>query len=72
MGICYSWRTGGCILDSGVNFHDAKLRTVVIDSADYIEVKQMLGRKRAEEGEIVNVYIMTKSSKEKYGMLLNL
>lgn len=51
------------VLDNGVNFHDLALKHVVIDSIDYVEVKQMLGRKRVEANESVDVYIMQKSLK---------
>lgn len=49
------------ILDNGVNFIDSELKNIVIDTTDETEFLQMLGRKRLEEGEKINLFIPVKS-----------
>lgn len=64
------------LLDTGINFRDKKLKHIVVDSLDPIQIKQMIGRKRRDDNsehqsetscettEAVNVYIVKHSQKE--------
>lgn len=52
------------VLDNGINFKDDDLKNIVIDSTDKTQIIQMIGRKRRNQNEKVNVYIMNQS-KEK-------
>lgn len=44
-------------LDNGINIHDVNVKNVVLPFCYRIEFLQMLGRKRVDEKEIVNVYV---------------
>lgn len=44
------------VLDSGVNIHDPRLKHIVLPFCEPTDLVQMLGRKRADEGEVVHVY----------------
>ena len=49
------------VLDCGINFCDDKLENIVVDSADPIQIKQMVGRKRRDRDHPdspVNVYVV--------------
>lgn len=48
-------------LDNGVNITDDALHNIVIDCEDKISLVQMLGRKRKNKGETVNVFIQAPS-----------
>lgn len=52
------------VLDNGVNFKDLKLKHIVIDSVDPVQIKQMLGRKRVQADETVQLHILRKTRKE--------
>lgn len=52
------------VLDNGVNFKDPQLKHIVIDSVDSIQIKQMLGRKRVQANETVQLHILRKTQKE--------
>lgn len=52
------------VLDNGVNFKDVRLKHIVIDSVDPVQIKQMLGRKRVQAGETVQLHILRKTRKE--------
>ena len=52
------------VLDCGVNFNDEKLKNIVIDSADEVQIKQMLGRKRRKENETIDLYVKCKTEDE--------
>ena len=52
------------VLDNGVNFKDSHLRHIVIDSVDPVQMKQMLGRKRVQAEETVQLHILSKTQKE--------
>lgn len=54
------------VLDNGVNFNDLALKNIVIDSSDPVQLKQMLGRKRIQEGEIVDLYVKEKKRQDIY------
>ena len=45
------------VLDCGANIHDDRLRHVVVETTDRTEFLQMVGRKRLNAGESINVYI---------------
>ena len=45
------------VLDNGVNIEDPHLKNIAILVFDKVAFLQMLGRKRCEEGESVNLYI---------------
>ncbi len=49
------------VLDCGVNFEDKNLKNIVIDSADEVQLKQMLGRKRRARNETIDLYVKKKS-----------
>lgn len=51
-------------LDNGINFHDSTLKSVVIESMDEIQVKQMLGRKRIDGEENIDLYVMLKTKED--------
>lgn len=51
------------ILDNGVNFKDAELKNIVIDTISKTEFIQMMGRKRVEPREVITVYIPQKNQK---------
>lgn len=51
------------LLDNGVNFHDAELKHVVIDTISKTEFCQMLGRKRFKPEEEIQLYIPKKNVK---------
>lgn len=51
------------LLDNGVNFHDAGLKHIVIDTISKTEFCQMLGRKRFKPGEEIQLYIPKKNVK---------
>lgn len=50
------------VLDNGVSIKSDNLRNVVIDSTDSVELRQMLGRKRLNDNEAINIYVHNKSS----------
>lgn len=50
------------VLDNGVNIKNDNLHNVVIDSTDYVEFMQMLGRKRVKDNEAINIYVHNKTS----------
>ncbi len=50
------------VLDNGVSIKSDNLRNVVIDSTDSVELRQMLGRKRINDNEAINIYVRNKSS----------
>lgn len=52
------------VLYNGFSFEDDKLKNIVVDSADRVEVLQMLGRKRLNGNETVNLYVMEKGPEE--------
>lgn len=52
------------VLDNGVNFKDSRLKHIVIDSVDPVQIKQMLGRKRVQANETVKLHILRKTQKE--------
>ncbi|MEE0060557.1 MAG: DEAD/DEAH box helicase [Acutalibacteraceae bacterium] len=47
------------ILDVGVNIKTSDLNVVLFEGPDIVEAKQMIGRKRVEQGEILKVYFHT-------------
>lgn len=49
------------VIDNGVSIEDLDLKHVVIMSCDRVSMFQMLGRKRKEPAETVNVYIRSVS-----------
>ena len=51
------------VLDNGVNIRDRKLKNLDIETNSETEFLQMLGRKRKEKDESVNVYIPCKGKK---------
>lgn len=52
-------------LDNGISIHDKNLRHIVIDTFDYIEFMQMIGRKRfSDNEEKINLYVAERSFKE--------
>lgn len=44
------------VLDNGININDPALKNLVLPFCDHTEFVQMLGRKRLQEGEKINVY----------------
>jgi len=48
------------VLYNGFSFRDNKLRNIVVDSADRVEILQMLGRKRLHGNETINLYVRQK------------
>lgn len=50
------------VLDNGINIKNDNLKNVVIDSTDSVQLRQMLGRKRVNENETVNLYVLNKTS----------
>ena len=51
-------------LYNGINFHDRKLKNIVMDYTNRTSIIQALGRKRLDNGEKVKVYIKACSRKE--------
>lgn len=49
------------VLDNGVNFIDSSLKGVVLNTASKTEFIQMLGRKRLQQGEEIDLFIPIKS-----------
>lgn len=49
------------VLDNGVNISDSGLKNIVIEFEDKISFLQMLGRKRREVGEKVNIFVLSPS-----------
>lgn len=45
------------VLDCGVSFHNTKLRHIVVETTDKTEFLQMIGRRRLEASETINVYL---------------
>ena len=45
------------VIDNGISIHDGLLKNIVLDFVDYIELIQMLGRKRTYCGEKINLYV---------------
>lgn len=46
-------------LDNGINIDDDKLKNVIICSDDHVDLIQMLGRKRRNKRERVNLYVVS-------------
>lgn len=57
------------VLDNGVNFKDVLLKNIVIMTSDKTSFLQMLGRKRIEDGNKVNMYIQKRKSDHFNGRL---
>lgn len=51
------------VLYNGFSFEDHALKNIVVDSANRIEVLQMLGRKRISKGESINLFVLKKDLK---------
>ena len=51
------------VIDNGVNLKDSSLKNIVISDINKNKCLQMVGRKRVEDGETVNLYIMKFSEK---------
>lgn len=54
------------VLDNGVNIKDAAVKHIVIPFSYRVEFLQMLGRKRIENNEVVNLYVQYPSSSDIY------
>lgn len=52
------------VLNNGINFYDPMLKNIVIESSDPVQIKQMLGRKRIQPGEVINLYIKERTKVE--------
>lgn len=52
------------VIDNGISIHDSLLKNIVLDFVDYIELVQMLGRKRTYYGENINLYVKVPSIDE--------
>lgn len=52
------------VFDNGINFKDRDLKNIVIDSEDWVQIVQMLGRKRREAGEQIDLYISLKTDSQ--------
>lgn len=52
------------LLYNGVNFNDNNLKHIVVDTVNELEMIQMLGRKRINGNEIVNLYVMVPKEKD--------
>lgn len=52
------------VIDNGISIHDSLLKNIVLDFVDYIELVQMLGRKRTYYGENINLYVKIPSIDE--------
>ena len=52
------------VLDNGINIKDRNVKNIVISVFDKVTFLQMLGRKRIEEGERLNLYIHEYSTGE--------
>lgn len=59
------------VLDNGINIKDTQVRNLVIDTISKTEFLQMIGRKRIEDDENINLYIPQKDLKY-FTSLLNL
>lgn len=53
-----------CVLDNGVSIHDPEVGNLAILTDDPISFKQMVGRIRTEHSNHINMYFLTRSSKE--------
>lgn len=51
------------VLESGINIRDVKLKNIVVTGNNREQFLQMLGRKRAEDDERVNLYLDPKSKR---------
>lgn len=49
------------VLDNGINFKDKGLKNIVILTSDKTEFLQMLGRKRIEDSEEINLYLCARN-----------
>lgn len=49
------------VLYNGFSFEDDELKNIVVDSIDRIEVLQMLGRKRLNGNETINLFVLEKT-----------
>ncbi|MBQ6825943.1 MAG: DEAD/DEAH box helicase family protein [Clostridia bacterium] len=54
------------VLDNGVNIKDTAVKHIVIPFSYRVEFLQMLGRKRIENNEVVNLYVQYPSSSDIY------
>ncbi|WP_285815627.1 hypothetical protein, partial [Phocaeicola sartorii] len=52
------------VLYNGFSFEDDELKNIVVDSVDRIEVLQMLGRKRLNEKETINLFVLEKAQND--------
>lgn len=55
------------VLDNGISLHDPELTNIVVSTVFYDDFIQMVGRKRKEVGERINLFVPIKSSKELAG-----
>ena len=52
------------VIDNGVNIIDSGLHNIVLEATDKVSFLQMLGRKRAKDDEIINVFVRVPSETE--------
>lgn len=52
------------VLDSGINIEDLNVKYVVIDTANSVQAKQMLGRKRHDDHENITLYVRQMNKKD--------
>lgn len=45
------------VIDNGVNMTDPDLHNIVLEATDKVAFLQMLGRKRAKDNEVINVFV---------------
>lgn len=49
------------VIDNGINIKDVQLKNIVVDFTDFVELIQILGRKRTLPGEKINLYLKVPS-----------
>jgi len=57
------------VIDNGISINDDTLKTIIINSVSPTQIVQMLGRKRVQPDEKVDVYIKVYSGREINGFL---
>lgn len=59
------------VLDSGINIEDLNVKYVVIDTANSVQAKQMLGRKRHDDHENITLYVRQMNKKDVLNIYTN-
>lgn len=52
------------VIDNGISIYDDKLKNIVVDFSDKVQLMQMIGRKRCQKKEPINIYVRIPSPSE--------